>query len=270
MPLTHNMLPRPASKPVPRAQITTAAQIRDYASGGFHVCVDNANREAPGSARYKTWELAGSQYLAAFQLGAAGVVAPAALQAALAKLAQADQTAAQAKAMGPSTPQSPPPAPVDVSPNAPPVSEQIGPSGGLASIMASLQTTTIAGFPLWVFAVGIGGMLAWKKFSKPSARRAMRRASRGRGRRRIRSSRRLRKNPGRKKGPHRIENWKTSARVKLRTQTMSDKELIEWFEKGEKYSSRHSRKHKRPGTKGRPVGRASVPPRYKIRRKKKR
>jgi hypothetical protein len=332
MPLTHSMLPRPVNKPVPRSQIKTAAQIRDYASGGFHVCVDNANREAPGSARFQAWELAGSQYLAAFQLGAAGVVAPAALQAALAKLAQADMTAAQAKAMGPSTPKSPPPAQVDPSPDAPPVSEQIGPSGGLASIMANIQTTTIAGFPLWAILLGVGGMILWKKFGKGGGkgRRAMRRASRRP--RRMRSSRRLRgyrrnpgdrgkldrdlfwakssrrgkpmskmvfrmraqgmtdaqinraldkwsmearhrprSNPGRRtKGPHRIKKWKTSARMKLRAATMSDKELIKWFEKGEKYSRRHSRKHKRPGTKGRPPSRAHAPAKYTIKRRKKR
>ena len=59
--VTHDSLPRPEGKPVPFAKIDTVDEASDYALGGFHACLDQAQK---GNA--DGWTQAARAYLTAY------------------------------------------------------------------------------------------------------------------------------------------------------------------------------------------------------------
>lgn len=154
MALSHSTLPRMGS-PKPRGQIKTAFEAQTYAAAGFHVCVDEANKEPSGSTKYRAWEQAAALYVTAFTIATSALGMPSLLGNALVKLEEADLAADKARRTSGTSPPKPG---VDLSPSAPPVPGQIGPS-----FLSSLTSVQLAGFPAWAVVGAFALVLVLRK-----------------------------------------------------------------------------------------------------------
>jgi hypothetical protein len=94
--VTHDSLPRPSGKPVPFAKVDTVDEASDYALGGFHASVDQAQKGNAGA-----WTQAARGYLTAYSaLQGLKVLAKPDVASVKAILAQANLLADQASGKG--------------------------------------------------------------------------------------------------------------------------------------------------------------------------
>lgn len=166
-----------AGKPVPLAQISTNAQVRAYAAGGYKVAYARY-----GNTKMLAWGQAAIAYLNVWRAAQAGQNQLASASSLVAQLQFADRLADNARKTEAMAKNEAPPQ-LDLSPNAPPVPAQIGQPllGGFGGFGGGMGTV------LLVF----GGFLAAGKFFGKKGRKGRGKGRKGRkGRGRKRSGRR--------------------------------------------------------------------------------
>lgn len=177
MAFNHAALPF-LGKAKPLAQITTSAEARAYAAGGYHVCVDQNAKAGAGTSRANAWQAAGGAYARAY-LASAGAIAIASLGPAIALLRSADAAATAAASLTPAASNGSGAGakggggggPVVVNPADPtPPAEQIQQQTGGQGFM----DMNVSGIPIWALALPLA-YLAWQKFGKKGGGRRRRR-----------------------------------------------------------------------------------------------